>query len=78
MCTLKHFDIGKAISMVRVLRLRAAVNHGVDEQLIAQVFEENRKFFALPIEQKRIILADSNNRHALPSRTWPVPGSVDA
>ena len=27
-----------------------------------QVFEENRKFFSLPEQEKRRILADENNR----------------
>ena len=40
----------------------AVINHGVDEALVAAVFEENRKFFALPTAQKELIIADSNNR----------------
>ena len=45
--------------------LLAVVNHGVSEELIAEVFQQNRAFFALPAEQKRLILADSNNRQIL-------------
>ena len=45
--------------------LFAVVNHGVSEELVAEVFEQNRAFFALPDEQKRLILADCNNRQAL-------------
>ena len=40
----------------------AVINHGVDEALVAAVFEENRKFFALPTAQKELIIADCNNR----------------
>ena len=40
-------------------------HHGVDEFLVEQVFEENRKFFSLPEQEKRRILADENNRCAL-------------
>ena len=40
----------------------AVVNHGVSEELVAEVFEQNRAFFALSNDQKRLILADCNNR----------------
>ena len=43
--------------------LLAVVNHGVSEELVAEVFKQNRACFALPAEQKRFILADCNNRH---------------
>lgn len=42
--------------------LFAVVNHGVSEELVAEVFEQNRAFFALPDEQKRLVLTDCNNR----------------
>jgi isopenicillin N synthase-like dioxygenase len=48
-------------------------NHGVAEELVDQVFEENRKFFALPEDAKRSILADKNNRYILQSWTMPKP-----
>ena len=44
--------------------VRAVVNHGVDEELVERVFAQNRAFFDLPAEQKRLILADCNNRRA--------------
>ncbi|EIE25730.1 oxygenase-like protein [Coccomyxa subellipsoidea C-169] len=37
-------------------------NHGVAQDLIEQIFEENRKFFALPEAARREILVDKNNR----------------
>ena len=40
-------------------------HHGVDEALVEQVIEENRRFFSLPEQEKRRILADENNRCAL-------------
>ena len=42
--------------------LHAVANHGIEEALVEQVFEENRKFFSLPEQEKRRILADENNR----------------
>jgi hypothetical protein len=46
-------------------RLTHAVsNHGVDKTLVDQLFEQNRKFFALPEEEKRRMLVDSNSRRA--------------
>jgi isopenicillin N synthase-like dioxygenase len=42
--------------------LPAVANHGVEEALVEQVFEENKKFFLLPEQEKRRILADANNR----------------
>eukprot|EP00887_Chlorella_sp_A99_P005495 scaffold1.g5495.t1 len=35
------------------------VNHGVPEELVAHQFEQQRKFFSLPLEQKMRILVDS-------------------
>ena len=43
----------------------AVAHHGVDEALVKQVFEENRRFFSLPEQEKRRILANENNRCAL-------------
>lgn len=37
-------------------------NHGVPEDVIAQQFEENRKFFALPEEEKAKIKVNEINR----------------
>ena len=42
------------------------MNHGVDEALVARSFEENAKFFALPLPEKMSILADVNNRGYTP------------
>lgn len=42
------------------------VNHGVPEELVAHQFEQQRKFFSLPLEQKMRILADVNNRGYTP------------
>ncbi len=53
---------------MRVWGWGAAVNHGVDEELVERVFAQNRAFFALPAEQKRLILADCNNRRARHAR----------
>ena len=38
----------------------------MDEALVEQVFNENRKFFSLPEAEKRRILADENNRWVPP------------
>jgi non-haem dioxygenase in morphine synthesis N-terminal len=40
-------------------------NHGVPEDVIARSFEENKKFFALPEEQKAKIKVNEMNRHVL-------------
>ncbi|CAK0779497.1 hypothetical protein CVIRNUC_004789 [Coccomyxa viridis] len=41
-------------------------HHGVDEALVKQVFEENRRFFSLPEQEKRRILANESNRGYTP------------
>ena len=40
-------------------------NHGVPEEIIARSFEENKKFFALPEEQKAKIKVNEMNRCVL-------------
>ena len=40
-------------------------NHGVPEDVIARSFEENKKFFSLPEEQKAKIKVNEMNRHVL-------------
>ncbi len=47
----------------------AVKNHGVPESLIRKLFEMQRKFFALPQEQKESILVDKNNRQAPASKS---------
>ncbi len=42
--------------------VHVVANHGVDKALVKQVFDENRKFFSLPEEEKMCIIADENNR----------------
>jgi isopenicillin N synthase-like dioxygenase len=42
--------------------LHAVADHGVPEALIAETFEQQRRFFSLPLEQKMRIAADSNYR----------------
>jgi isopenicillin N synthase-like dioxygenase len=42
-------------------------NHGVPSELIAAHLDEQRRFFALPTEQKRTILVDKNNRGYTPA-----------
>ena len=61
-----HTAINYTVTKAAMLNsfLFAVVNHGVSEELVAEVFEQNRAFFALPDEQKRLILADNNNRQA--------------
>ena len=35
------------------------INHGVEEELLKRVFEESRKFFVLPSEEKmKVVLKD--------------------
>lgn len=41
-------------------------DHGVPEQLISSAFEQQRRFFALPLEQKMQIAADSKYRGYTP------------
>lgn len=70
--------------------VHVVANHGVDKALVKQVFDENRKFFSLPEEEKMCIIADENNRwnllsrvnsattdalHASPIHTWFLPAS---
>ena len=56
-CALSHDFVFKYFPI-----LHAVANHGIEEALVEQVFEENRKFFSLPEQEKRRILADENNR----------------
>lgn len=44
------------------------VNHGIDEALVERVFAESRHFFGLPLEEKKKVLQDKNNRGYTPSR----------
>ncbi|GAX75062.1 hypothetical protein CEUSTIGMA_g2506.t1 [Chlamydomonas eustigma] len=37
-------------------------NHGVDSQLINETFSQTKKLFSLPLEEKKRLLADKNNR----------------
>lgn len=46
--------------------LGAVKKHGVPEDLIAQNFEVQHKFFSLPLEEKLTVLADENNRWTHP------------
>lgn len=41
-------------------------NHGIDESLKSELFEQCRKFFEQPLEEKMKILADKNNRGYTP------------
>ncbi|KAG8662292.1 hypothetical protein MANES_01G084100v8 [Manihot esculenta] len=40
------------------------VNHGVEEELLARVFEESRKFFSLPLAAKMNLLRKENRGYA--------------
>ncbi|CAM6018848.1 unnamed protein product [Sphagnum balticum] len=42
------------------------INHGLDLELLDQVFEQSKKFFALPMEQKMKVLHDKNHRGYTP------------
>ncbi|CAM9195486.1 unnamed protein product, partial [Discosporangium mesarthrocarpum] len=42
------------------------VNHGVTEELMKAVFDQSKAFFSLPLEDKRLVLADKNNRGFTP------------
>ena len=44
----------------------AVRGHGVKDQLVAEVFAQNRAFFALPLAEKRKIIADKNFRGYTP------------
>ncbi|KAK9814115.1 hypothetical protein WJX72_000846 [[Myrmecia] bisecta] len=41
-------------------------NHGVPDNIMERYAEQNRKFFALPVQEKLRILADKNNRGYTP------------
>ena len=45
----------------------AVANHGVEESLVEAIFEQNKQFFALPLEDKMIIAAKnvSHYRYAM-------------
>jgi len=42
------------------------INHGLDLELLDQVFEQSKNFFALPMEQKMKVLHDKNHRGYTP------------
>ena len=46
----------------------AVKGHGVDEDLIAEVFRQNKAFFDPPVEEKTKILADDNFRGYTPMK----------
>lgn len=62
----RHAPHNRALSQDFVSKsfptLHAVANHGIEEALVEQVFEQNGKFFSLPEQEKRRILADENNR----------------
>ena len=41
-------------------------NHGVNLDFLAEVFEQSKKFFALPLEEKMKVLHDKNQRGYTP------------
>lgn len=45
----------------------AVANHGVKEEIIEEHWLQNKAFFSLPLKDKLIILADSNNRCVKPA-----------
>ncbi len=42
------------------------VNHGVDPELIDEVFAQSKKFFSLPLEEKAKVIHDKNHRGYTP------------
>ena len=42
------------------------INHGVDTNLLDAVFEQSKRFFALPIEEKMKVIHDENHRGYTP------------
>ena len=42
------------------------VNHGVDQELLDDVFAQSKKFFALPLEEKTKVIHDKNHRGYTP------------
>jgi len=42
------------------------INHGVDVKLLDEVFEQSKRFFALPIEEKMKVIHDENHRGYTP------------
>ena len=49
------------------LSASAVANHGIEESLVEAIFEQNKKFFALPFEEKMKIAAKnvSHYRYAM-------------
>ena len=45
----------------------AVANHGVKEEIVEEHWLQNKAFFSLPLKDKLIILADSNNRCVKPA-----------
>jgi len=50
--------------------------HGVSEELMGRLFAANRALFGLPLEQKRAMTADANNRGWTPFREETLDPSV--
>lgn len=44
----------------------AAINHGIEQELLDKLFEQFRNYFSLPLEEKMRMLADANNRGYTP------------
>ena len=42
------------------------INHGVDVNLLDETFEQSKRFFALPIEEKMKVIHDENHRGYTP------------
>ena len=42
------------------------INHGLDLDLLDEVFEQSKRFFALPIEEKMKVIHDENHRGYTP------------
>uniref|UniRef100_A0A0D9XLQ1 Fe2OG dioxygenase domain-containing protein n=1 Tax=Leersia perrieri TaxID=77586 RepID=A0A0D9XLQ1_9ORYZ len=63
-------DLGAAAESVRKACVESGffyvVNHGLEEGLLEKVFEESRRFFELPMEEKMALLRNSNHRGYTP------------
>jgi isopenicillin N synthase-like dioxygenase len=42
------------------------INHGLDLDLLDEAFEQSKRFFALPIEEKMKVIHDENHRGYTP------------
>lgn len=69
-----HYNLCRNIDTLWVILLKACsdseffyvINHGISEELNDQAFEQSKKFFALPLEEKMKVLRNDKFRGYAP------------